>query len=66
VFESYKGEIAGWGKLHSDKHSALCSSANKIMEVEIGRACGTNAGGDICKQNLVGKPEGKRPFGILA
>jgi hypothetical protein len=29
----------------------------------VGRTCGTQGGGEMCLQVLVGKPEVKRPFG---
>jgi hypothetical protein len=35
-----------------------------VIEGEMGRACSTNWGAEECRQNIGGKPEGKRPLGI--
>jgi hypothetical protein len=33
------------------------------MKEEVGWTCGTHGGGKRCLQDLVGRPEGKRPLG---
>ena len=71
MFGPNKGEIAGWGMLQSEKISSLCSSANKITVMKSRRMREAEHVVRMLEEIyanriLVGKPEGKRPFGILA
>lgn len=71
MFGPNKGEISGWEMLQSEKVSSVCSSANKITVMKSRRM---REAGHVARmleeiyanRILVGKSEGKRPFGILA
>jgi hypothetical protein len=71
IFESYKeGEIAGWGKLYSDKLSDFFSLPNKIMVIKSRRMSWTRyVARMVEKRNayrfLVEKPGRKKASGRI-
>ena len=69
IFERKKNEVTGeWRKLHNEELNDLYSSPNTVGVIKSkgirrsGHVAGMGERRSVCRV-LVGKPEGKRPFG---